>query len=389
MTFDIVESKECYLASYAAEGVPTTEHLKIRTVPLSLSLDSIPDAHVALQALFISVDPYLRTRMSGLDDGLYSPQYPLNKVITAFGVGKVLRSKDNKYGEGDVVLCPFLPVAEYCVVPSGVVVRKLDPAAGIPLPEYLSCLGVPGFAAWVGIHLLGDPKPGSNVFISAAAGGVGMVAGQLAKLKGCRVIGSTGSDAKVQLLKEEFGYDDAFNYNKETNFDAALSKYFPNGIDVYLDNVGGKMLEAVLNHVNVHARIPVCGMISQYNQTWIKREGVRNLLNIVGKGVRMEGYLLGSYLDKFADFTVETENYIKQGKARRKLWGFIEDMEVHGGDSSSILTASILRGLEERCRAEEIVAVAASPAMVEISEAHYSDSSKLEKGKTWSYFTTS
>ncbi|KAK8530839.1 hypothetical protein V6N12_013339 [Hibiscus sabdariffa] len=341
MAFNIVESKECYLASYAAEGVPTTEHLKLRTVPLSLSLDSIPDAHVALQALFISVDPYLRTRMSGAghDDGLYSPQYPLNQVITAFGVAKVLRSKDDKYGEGDVVLCPFLPVAEYCVVPSGVVVRKLDPAAGIPLPEYLSCLGVPGFAAWVGIHLLGDPKPGSNVFISAAAGGVGMVAGQLAKLKGCRVIGSTGSDAKVQLLKEEFGYDDAFNYNKETNFDAALSKYFPNGIDVYLDNVGGKMLEAVLNHVNLHARIPVCGMISQYNQTWIEREGIRNLLNIVGKEVRMEGYLLGSYLDRFADFAVEMGNYIKQGKISSKI-KIYEGIESFAESLGSVFSSS-------------------------------------------------
>ncbi|GMJ05727.1 alkenal reductase, 2-alkenal reductase [Hibiscus trionum] len=320
MALNIMESKEWYLASYAAEGVPTTEHLKLRTVPLSLSLDSIPDAHVALQPLFISVDPYIRTRMSGSRDGLYSPQYPLNQVITAFGVGRVLRSNDDKYGEGDIVLSPFLPVAEYCLVPSGVVIRKLDPAAaGIPLPEYLSCLGIPGFAAWVGIHLLGDPKPGSNVFISAAAGGVGMVAGQLAKLKGCRVIGSTGSDAKVQLLKEEFGYDDAFNYNKEADFDAALSKYFPNGIDVYLDNVGGKMLEAVLNHVNLHARIPICGMISQYNQTWTERDGVRNLLNIVGKEVRMEGYLLGSYVDRFEEFAAEMGNYIKQGKISSKI----------------------------------------------------------------------
>ncbi|KAK8604469.1 hypothetical protein V6N13_099411 [Hibiscus sabdariffa] len=191
MALDKVESKEWYLAAYAAQGVPTTEHLKLRTVPLSLSLDSIPHAHVALQPLFISVDPYLRTKMSGRHDGLYSPQFPLNQVITAFGVGRVLRSNDDKYAEGDVVLSALFPVAEYCVVPSAVLIRKLDPAAGIPLPEYLSCLGLTGFAAWVGIHLLGDPKPGSNVFISAAAGGVGMVAGQLAKLKGCRVIGST------------------------------------------------------------------------------------------------------------------------------------------------------------------------------------------------------
>ncbi|XP_022727083.1 2-alkenal reductase (NADP(+)-dependent)-like isoform X1 [Durio zibethinus] len=195
-TAEIAESKEWYLAGYAAQGVPTSEHLKLRSVPLSLTLDSIPDAHVAIELLFVSIDPYLRTRMSGHDDGLYFPQFSLNQVITAFGIGRVIRSKDNKYDEGDIVLNAFFPVAEYCVVPSDVLIRKIDPAAGIPLPEYLSCFGVPGFAAWVGIQVLGDLKPGSNVFISAAAGGVGMFAGQLAKLKGCRVIGSTGSDAK-------------------------------------------------------------------------------------------------------------------------------------------------------------------------------------------------
>ncbi|KAE8736257.1 zinc metalloprotease [Hibiscus syriacus] len=338
MALNMVESKEWYLASYAAEGVPTTEqHLKLRTV--SLSLDSIPHHHVALQTLFISVEPYIRTRMSGHDDGLCLSQYPLNQVITAFGVGIVLRSKDEKYSEGDVLLSAFLPVAEYCVVPSSAIVRKIDPAAGIPLTEHLNCLGLPGFAAWLGIHVLGDPKPGSNVFISAAAGAVGMVAGQLAKLKGCRVIGSTGSDAKVRLLKEEFGYDDAFNYNKETNFDAALSKYFPNGIDVYLDNVGGKLLEAVLNHVNLHARIPVCGMISQYNQSWREREGVRNLLNIVGKEVRMEGYLVGSYLDRFSDFAVEMGSYIKHGKIRSKI-RFYEGIKSFGESLGSLFSSS-------------------------------------------------
>ncbi|GLT73357.1 hypothetical protein SLA2020_452230 [Shorea laevis] len=233
----LVESREWYLAAYAPEGVPTSDHLKLRTVPLSLAVDSIPDGHVVVQNLLISVDPYQRTRLTGLQDGLYFPQFKLNEVVTAFTVGRV------------------------------------DPTSGVPLPDVLSSLGVPGFAAWVGIEVLGDPKPGSNVFISAAAGAVGMYAGQLAKLKGCRVIGSTGSDEKVKLIKEEFGYDDAFNYKKETDLDAALSKYFPDGIDVYFDNVGGEMLEAVLNHVNKQARIPVCGMISQYKKIWTEREG--------------------------------------------------------------------------------------------------------------------
>ncbi|GAV66983.1 ADH_zinc_N domain-containing protein [Cephalotus follicularis] len=322
----VVESKEWYMAAYAPQGVPTNHHLRLRTVPLSLAADSIPDRHVAIETMLISVDPYLRTRMTGLQDGLYFPPFSLGQVIPAFGIGRVIHSKDDRYKENDIVLNAFFPIAEYCVIPADSLIRKIDPEAGISLTDYLSCLGVPGFAAWVGIEALADPKPDSNVFISAAAGGVGMFAGQLAKLRGCRVIGSTGSDDKVKLAKEKFGYDDVFNYNKETDFNAALSKYFPDGIDVYLDNVGGKMLEAVLNHVNTHARIPVCGMISQYNQIWTEREGVRNLLNIVGKEVRIEGYLIGSYLDRFADFSKEMESYLKQGKisSNNKIYCGIE-----------------------------------------------------------------
>lgn len=321
----VVESREWYLSSYVPEGVPTSDHIKLRTVSLSVDVDSIPDQHVAIQLLWISIDPYIRSKMTGHDDGLYFPQFNLNQVITEFGIGRVIRSKDSNFPEGDIVINPFFPVAEYCVMPSAFL-RKVDPTAGIALPDYLGPLGVPGFTAWVGIGVLGNPKPGSNVFISAAAGGVGIFAGQLAKLKGCRVIGSTGSDEKMKLLKEEFGYDDAFNYNKETDFDAALSKYFPNGIDIYFENVGGKMLEAVLNHVNKGARIPLCGMISQYNKIWTEREGVRNLLNMVGKEVRMEGFLVGSYLDRFGDFMKEMEGYLKEGKinSKYKIYNGIE-----------------------------------------------------------------
>ncbi|XP_057954644.1 2-alkenal reductase (NADP(+)-dependent)-like [Malania oleifera] len=320
-----VESKEWYLSAYAPEGVPTSDHLKLQSVRLSLAVDSIPEGHVAVEMLWISVEPYSRTRMSGIPDGLHLPQLSLNQTVTTFGIGRVIRSKNSSYAEGDIVVNPFSPVAEYCVVPPDFL-RKVDPTDGIELPYYLSCLGLPGFAAWVGIEVLGCPKAGSNVFISAAGGGVGMVAGQLAKIKSCRVVGSTGSDEKVKLLKEELGFDDAFNYNKETNFDAALSKYFPEGIDVYFDNVGGKMLEAVLNHVNSHARIALCGMVSQYNEVWTRREGVRNLLNAVGKEVRMEGFMVGSYLDRFGDFAEEVERYVKQGmiKAKHKVYIGIE-----------------------------------------------------------------
>lgn len=320
-----VESKEWFLCAYALEGVPNSHHLKIRNQKLSLAIESIPHQNVAIQLLWISVDPYLRTRMTGHEDGLHFSQFAIDEVIKAFGIGRVIRSNNNNFTEGDIVINPFSPVAEYCVAPPNFL-RKIDPTSGVALPDYLGCLGVPGFTAWIGIELLGNAKPGSNVFISAAAGGVGMYAGQLAKFKGCRVIGSTGSDEKVKLLKEEFGYDDAFNYHKETDLDVALTKYFPNGIDIYFENVGGKMLEAVLNHVNKGARIPLCGMISQYNKIWEEREGIKNLMNLIGKEVRMEGFLVGSYLDHFEDFGNEMEGYLKEGriKSKNKIYHGIE-----------------------------------------------------------------
>ncbi|KAI3708098.1 hypothetical protein L2E82_37154 [Cichorium intybus] len=313
----VVESREWYLSAYAPENVPTSDHLKLRTVTVSLEYDSIADQHVALQVLFISVDPYLRSAMTGRDGDLCLPPLPLNKAITGFGIGKVIRSKNKNFSEGDIVTNPFIPVAEYCVVPSDFL-RKIDPTVGINLPNYLSCLGVPGFTAWVAIEVIGNLNPASNVFISAAAGGVGMFAGQLVKLKGCRVVGSTGSHDKVQLLKNEFGYDDAFNYHKESDFDVALAKNFPNGIDFYLDNVGGNMLDAVLNHVNTGAHIVISGMISQYNIIPTEREGVKNLLNMVGKEVKMEGFLCGSYLNRFEEFAQQMEKYTKEGKIKSK-----------------------------------------------------------------------
>ncbi|KAM5580631.1 2-alkenal reductase (NADP(+)-dependent) [Rosa sericea] len=317
MSATVIESREWYMAAYAPEGIPTSDHLKIRCV--SLALDAIPEQHVVLETLFVSVEPYLRGRMTGLEEGLYFAQFNLTEVVSAFGVGRVIMSKDSDYGEGDIVICPSTSFAEYCVV-SSQILRKVEPNAGIPLPEYLGLLGIPGLAAWVGIEVIAEPiKAGSNVFISAAASAVGIYAGQLAKLKGCRVVGSTGTDDKVKLIKEEFGYDDAFNYHKEKDFDAALTRYFPNGIDIYLDNVGGKMLEAVLNHVNKHAKVSLCGMISGYNKLWTEREGVRNLLNLIGKQVKMQGYMVDSYFDRFGVFAKEMESHLKEGKIVSKI----------------------------------------------------------------------
>ncbi|GJR45304.1 NADP(+)-dependent 2-alkenal reductase-like protein [Tanacetum coccineum] len=271
----MVESKEWYLAAYAPENVPTSEHIKLRTVNVSLEYDSIPDQHVLVQLLMISVDPYLRNVITGRDGDLYLPQIHqqdiqhlhvnVTSVLTEFGIARVVRSKNSNFNEGDIVVNGFSLIAEYSVIPSDFL-RKIDPTANINLPDYINCLGKmsikrthPGFTALYRDR--GDWEPASGfdcVYILRQAGGVERLQGSLPKAYG--VSSFWESNGSVQILKDEFGYDEAFNYRKESDFDAALAKYFPNGIDFYLDNVGGKMLEAVLNHVNKGARIAISGV---------------------------------------------------------------------------------------------------------------------------------
>nr|CCC58383.1 phenylpropenal double-bond reductase [Pinus pinaster] len=316
-----VHNRELILVAYANEGPVTDSHLKIRETQLDLGSvgKDGSSGDVAVQNLWISVDPYLRHLMKESDDGLYLPSFRLNQAIRSILVGKVVASANPAFEVGDIV-SGFYQVAEYAIVPGGDL-RKIDTSVVKP-SDYLGILGMPALTAWAGFTIVGEAKPGDEVFVSAAAGSVGMLVGQLAKIKGCRVVGSAGSDQKVKLLKE-FGFDDAFNYKSETDLDAALSRYFPRGIDIYFDNVGGRMLEAVLNHINMKARIPVCGMISQYNQEWKQRFGVRNLLNLVGKCAKMEGFMSGQYHHRMGEFFEEMTGYIKQGKIKYK-----EDVKV-------------------------------------------------------------
>jgi len=311
-----VPNKQLLLVSYVDEGPVTEAHLKIREAQLDIGnvgKDGSP-GDVVVQNEWISVDPYLRQRMKQSNDGLYIQNFSLNQAIESRAVGKVVASANSAFEVGDIV-SGLYQVSEYAVVPGGVL-RKIDTSVAKP-SDYLGVLGTPAFTAWVGFTIIGNPNPGDEVFVSAAAGSVGMIVGQLAKIKGCRVVGSAGSDQKVKLLKE-FGFDDAFNYKSETDWNAALTRYFPKGIDIYFYNVGGGMLEAVLNHINMKARIPVCGMISQYNQEWKQRFGVRNLLNLVGKCAKMEGFLIRQHFHHMGEFLEEMTGYIKEGKIKYK-----------------------------------------------------------------------
>lgn len=308
-----VTNRAVCLASYPKE-VPAEENFEVKEFETSFTTrDGSND--VFLENLYISVDPYLRLRMLESADGLFFDTFEIGKPISTMTLSRVLASDNQNFKEGDLVTA-MADVANFTVVSGGLGLQKVYTEPGVPESYHLGILGLPGFTAWVGLFLIGQAKKGDGVYISAAAGAVGIVAGQLAKLRGCRVVGSEGSDEKVKLLKEEFRFDDAFNYKVENDWDSALSKSLPNGIDVYFENVGGHMLEAVLRHVNRNGRIAVCGMISGYNKDWQERDGVRNLMNIVGKCVKMEGFLTMNHIASWPDFTQEVNTYIREGKIK-------------------------------------------------------------------------
>eukprot|EP01018_Ginkgo_biloba_P009014 Gb_37324 [translate_table: standard] len=329
----VVRNKQVILVSYADEGAVTADHLQVRETQLdvqSLGRDG-SSGDVVVENLWVSVDPYLRHRMKQSNHGLYLNSFQLHQPIVSRSVAKVVASANPQFKVGDIVT-GFCEVSEYAMVDGGSLTKVNTNDVAQP-SHYLGVLGIvliepspfvlsfgctTGLTAWVGLVLVGDPKPGEQVFVTAAAGAVGLLVGQLAKIKGCRVVGSTGSDEKVRLLKEEFGFDEAFNYKAETDWDATLTRYFPEGIDIYFDNVGGRMLEAALNHINLNARIPLCGMISQYNEDLKQSYGVRNLLNLVGKCAKMQGFRASYYLTHMNEFREEMTGYMKQGKLKYK-----------------------------------------------------------------------
>ncbi|KAD5803569.1 hypothetical protein E3N88_14929 [Mikania micrantha] len=227
-----------------------------------------------------------------------------------YGVAKVLDSGHSNFKKGDLVW-GFTGWEEYSIINEPETLFKIE-HTDVPLSYYTGILGMPGMTAYVGFYEICAPKKGEYVFVSAASGAVGQLVGQFAKLSGCYVVGSAGTKEKVDLLKNKFGYDEAFNYNEEQDLDAALKRYFPNGIDIYFDNVGGKMLDAVLPNMRVNGRILACGMISQYNLE--QMEGIHNLFYMITKSLRMQGFIVLHYYHLYPKYLEMIMPLIKQGK---------------------------------------------------------------------------
>jgi NADPH-dependent curcumin reductase CurA len=298
-------SREIRLAS-RPHGIPTPENFAMAQV----QLEPLQDGQVMVRNLFMSVDPYMRGRMN--PGHSYISPFEIGKPLEGGAVGVVIESHAPQFKPGDAVLSSR--GWRECFIAAPQDLRPVD-SRNQPLSVYLGVLGMTGMTAWAGLQLV-NVQAGDIIYISGAAGAVGSVAGQLAKLRGCRVIGSAGSMGKVTYLLEECGFDSAFNY-KAGSLLKQLHTAAPDGIDVYFDNVGGQALEAALSVLRVHGRIIACGGISMYNDEMPPR-GPSNLFNITIKRLTMKGMIVFDWLDRQADFESEVGGYFLAGKLKHK-----------------------------------------------------------------------
>jgi NADPH-dependent curcumin reductase CurA len=275
-------------------------------------LPAVGDGEVLVRNIYMSVDPYMRGRM--IDRESYIPPFQLNQPLDGGCIGRVIESRNGQFNADDIVL-GMSGWREY-FVSNGAGLLKVDPEVA-PVQTFLGTVGMPGFTAYYGLLDIGQPQTGQTVFVSAAAGAVGAVVCQLAKIKDCYVVASAGSDEKVAWLLQEAGVDAAFNYKKVQNVVDKVGKLCPHGIDIYFENVGGVHLEAALEHMNKFGRIVMCGMISMYNATE-PVAGPPNLFYIIGKQLTMQGFIISEHFDKLPRFYADMGQWIADGRIKWK-----------------------------------------------------------------------
>ncbi len=286
------------------KGIPKLSDFK----SIDEKMPEVMQGEVLLKTLFVSVDPYLRGRMSDAES--YVPPFELNKPVSSGIVAEVVESKNENFKKGDFV-SNLLEWKEY-QTSTGVGLQKLDPSIQ-PLSVYLGIVGMTGMTAYMGLTKIGKPKAGETIVVSGGAGAVGSVVGQIGKILGCRVIGIAGSDDKVEMLKSKFGFDEAINYNTTKDISKAIADASPKGVDVYFDNVGGPISDAVHTNLNQFARVIVCGAISLYNATELPL-GPRVEGLLIKKSVLMQGFIVSDFSDKFAEGAQQLGQWLKEGK---------------------------------------------------------------------------
>lgn len=285
-------------------GLPVAANFRFETIETPV----VGEGQLLLKPVYVSVDPYLRGRMN--DSKSYTPPFQLNHPISSGIVAEIIESKNPTFNVGEHVL-GALAWQKY-QISDGTGLTKVDPSLA-PLSVYLGALGMTGLTAYFGLTEIGMPKPGETLVVSGAAGAVGTMAGQIGKLLGCRVVGIAGSEEKIALLKAKFGYDEAINYKTTTDMKAAIAKACPNGVDIYFDNVGGEISDAVLANINKNARIPLCGAISNYNATE-EPLGPRLQSTLIKNSALIQGFIISNYAAKFPQGFGQLANWFKEGK---------------------------------------------------------------------------
>jgi NADPH-dependent curcumin reductase CurA len=322
------------------EGFPSEDNFEI----VQSDVPQTGEGQVLRKTIYLSVDPFMRGRMSTARS--YAEPAKLGEPMVGSTISEVIESKNPRYRSGDYVL-GFDGWQAYAVS-DGKGLRKLDPAAA-PITTAVGVLGMPGLTAYVGLLDIGRPKEGETVVVSAAAGAVGSIAGQIAKIKGCRVVGTAGSDEKCAYVLNDLGFDACINYKTE-DLKEALKAACPNGIDVYFDNVGGPVLEAVLKRINVHARIPLIGLISQYCDA--KPRAGPNLGSVLANRALIQGMIIIDHTDRMPDFLRDMSQWLRDGKVRYR-----EDI-VQGLENAPRAFIGLLEGENIGKR---VVQVAADP----------------------------
>ncbi|MDW0252319.1 MAG: NADP-dependent oxidoreductase [Nitrososphaeraceae archaeon] len=293
-------------------GFPTENNFEF----VRVTVPAPKQGEFLVRNIWMSVDPYMRGRMNEIKSHL--PSFQLNKPLDGSCVGQVIESKNNQFRVGDYLLSNF-GWREYWLSTNGNGITKVDPNMA-PIQSYLGVLGMTGLTAYIGLLKVGELKENNDentVFVSAASGAVGSVACQIAKIKGCHVIGSAGSHKKVKWLLNQAGVDYAFNYKElEDNISSELKKFCPNGIDVYFDNVGGKHLEAALDNMKMFGKIVLCGMISQYNLPASQQSGPSNLFLAITNRLKIEGFIVRDHYHVLSEFHTSMSKWISQKKIK-------------------------------------------------------------------------
>jgi NADPH-dependent curcumin reductase CurA len=298
----MTRNREIHLAAYPRGRAPEPSDFEL----VETDVPEPGDGEVLIRNTWMSVDPYMRGRMNGVRT--YAEAYTVGEPMFGGAVGEVVESRSGRFNPGDVVRSN-LGWRQYGVADAGAV-EPVD-SSQAPPQAYLGVLGMPGLSAWVGLGMA-EPKAGDTLFVSGAAGAVGSMVGQLAKVRGLRVVGSAGSDAKVDWLTGELGFDAAFNY-KATDIGKGLEEAAPDGIDIYFDNVGGDHLQAALSAMREQGRITMCGAISSYNAA-APPPGPPNLMMIVVRRLTVRGFIVFDHFHREGEFVAEVAPLLADGR---------------------------------------------------------------------------